>query len=95
MTDPDPVKIYLEVKKAVEAHPSLGIHILQGVTDGLQAAAEKAHNDRIEWETVALVALEGRLFAGSNKGMLADRIESLNPRAAFKWDRLIDRLRGK
>lgn len=91
----DPVKIYCEVKKTVEMHPSLGIHILQGVTDGLQAAAEQAHKDRLEWETVALVALEARLFSGSNKGMLADRIEQLNPRAGFKWDRLIDRLRGK
>lgn len=95
MTEPDPIKVYLEVKKTVEAHPSLGIHILQGVTDGLRAAAEQAHKDRLEWETIALVALEGRLFSGSNKGFLADGIESLNPRAGFKWDRLIDRLRGK
>jgi len=91
----DPVKIYLEVRKTVEMHPSLGIHILQGVTDGLQASADRDRNDKHEWETVAMVALEGRLFSGSNKGLLADRIESLKERSGFNWDRLIDKLRGK
>lgn len=91
----DPVKIYAEVKAAVERQPSLATAILQGVSAGLEQIAEQANKDRQEWETIALVSLEGRLFAGSNKGLLADRIEALNPRAAFKWDRLIDRLRGK
>lgn len=59
---------------------------------GSYAAQEQALQDRAEWETIAINAMEARLFA-RNKGWLADMIEKHAGRTSMRWDRVLERLR--
>jgi hypothetical protein len=88
------VEFYVSIREVIDKKPEmLGIAI-QALTDGLQQGAVKARKDQADWEAVAFHAMHSCLF-GDWQSALAQRIEGLAPRAAFRWDDIIEKLKAK
>lgn len=87
-----------EIRKAIEewvsSDLSLAGIISAALNSSLQAYARRARAEAVEWETIAITAMETRLFNGQ-EGVLADRIERQRENSAFRWDGVVARLRKK
>ncbi len=68
--------------------------ILHQVIFCLQQQIREANRVATEWETIAMQALETRLCKG-HEASLASRIETLQSRSFYKWDRIVDKLRQR
>ena len=87
-------KMYRAVRQWVIENPSsIGI-ITLALTAGLKDYAEEASKKRMEWEVIACMAMESRLFKG-HENMLADRIEAMKDTNALRWDHTVEALRKK
>jgi hypothetical protein len=87
-------KMYHTVRQWVIGNPSnIGI-ITLALTAGLRDYAEEANKIRSEWEVIACMAMEARLFKGHEK-MLADKIEAMKDTNALRWDHTVEALRKK
>lgn len=87
-----------EIRKLVEEWVSSDLG-LAGIVSAalycsLQAYARRAKDSAVEWETVAVTALETRLFNGQ-ENTLANRIERQQESSAFDWSSIITKLRKK
>ena len=78
----------------LSSHPEwLGtaIHATQA---GIVSAIKQSDADRVEWETIAMVASDARLFK-SKSIWIGDKLERLKGRASCRWDHIIARLKGE
>ena len=87
-----------EIRKAIEewvsSDLSLAGTISAALNSSLQAYAGRARAAAVEWETIAITAMETRLFNGQ-ECVLADRIERQQESSAFRWDGIVAGLRKK
>ena len=81
----------MAVKAALIAHPEWLKTTIMAAASGVDEAMRRVERDRSEWEMVAINAMEVRLFK-DNKGWLAQKIETLKPRASFRWDHILERM---
>jgi citrate lyase synthetase len=87
-------KMYNTVRQWVVENPSSVGVITMALTAGLRDYADKANKVRMEWEVIACVAMEARLFKGHEK-MLADKIDAMKDTNSLKWDHTVEVLRKK
>jgi len=82
------------VRATILENPEWLTHTLSSASHGAQDAIERLQIDRAEWETVAMLTTEARLFKG-NGGFIADKIDALRESggSSFVWDRAVERLR--
>jgi hypothetical protein len=92
MTDNE--TIFLAVREWVKQEPSRASLITKAMTIGLEDYAKKARDERVEWETIAAIAINARLYNGQER-ILADKIESMKEGNAHRWDDIVTKLRGK
>jgi hypothetical protein len=88
------MELYATIRAKIEASPRMLEIAIRALTDGIESDRRKAREDQCEWEVVALTAMHTRLFKGQELS-LADRIEKLVPRAAMRWDNVLNKLRGR
>jgi hypothetical protein len=87
-------EIYRTVHQWVMENPSsIGI-ITRAIADGAKDYAESTRKERVEWEIIASMVMEKRLFDG-NENFLAEKIESMKETNSIKWDHMIEKLREK
>ena len=84
-------RFYTYVRETVREHPDWLLSAMQALQSGVAQRLERERFEKSEWETVAMNAMEGRLFKG-NKGWLAQKIDRLRDNALFRWDHIIQRL---
>lgn len=90
----DEIEIYNQVRKWVIENPSsIGIVTL-AITTGLKDYANEARKERCDWEVIACMAMEKRLFNGHEK-FLADKIEAMKSTNSIRWDHTVELLRKK
>ena len=96
MTDKKPshLEIYSTVKHWMNDQPDFAVFVINGLLDGLAANAQAARQDRSDWETIACMAMEKRLFSGHEK-FLADKIESMKSTNSIRWDHTVEALRKR
>jgi len=96
MTDKKPshFEIYATVKQWMNDQPDFAVFVINGLLDGLAANAQAARQDRSDWETIACMAMEKRLFNG-HEGFLADKIESMKSTNSIRWDHTVEALRKR
>jgi len=87
-------KIYNTVWHWVAEKPSSVGVISMALTAGLRDYANEANRVRLEWEVIACMAMEARLFKGHEK-MLADKIEAMKDTNSMRWDHTVEVLRKK
>lgn len=87
-------KMYRTVRQWVIENPSSVGVITMALTAGLRDYADKTNKVRMEWEVIACMAMEARLFKGHEK-MLADRIEAMKDTNSLRWDYTVESLRKK
>jgi hypothetical protein len=92
MTDNE--KIFLAVREWVKQEPSRASLIATAMNIGLEDYAKKAREERLEWETIAAIAINARLYNGQER-ILADKIEGMKEGNAYRWDDTVARLREK
>jgi len=92
MTDNE--KIFLAVREWVKQEPSRASLIATAMNIGLEDYAKKAREERLEWETIAAIAINARLYNGQER-ILADKIEGMKEGNAYRWDDTVTRLREK
>lgn len=80
------------VETAIKENPRWVETAVRAVQSGIVSRIKLEQNDRIEWETVAMNAMEARMFK-HNKGWLAQKIEKLEGRSFFRWEHIIERLK--
>ena len=91
---PSHLEIYTTVKQWMNDQPDFAVFVINGLLDGLAANAQAARRERSDWETIACMAMEKRLFNGKEK-FLADKIESMKSSNAIRWDHTVEALRKK
>ena len=91
---PSHLEIYSTVKHWMNDQPDFAVFVINGLLDGLAANAQAARQDRSDWETIACMAMEKRLFNG-NEGFLADKIESMKSTNCIRWDHTVEALRKR
>ena len=84
-------EFYSKLRGDIAQHPDWVLSAMQAIQSGLKLRIDREINERIEWETIAINAMEARLFK-SNKGWLAQKIEKLENTAFFRWSHIIERL---
>jgi hypothetical protein len=90
----DEVEIYNQIRKWVIENPSsIGIVTL-AITTGLRDYANEARKERSDWEIIACMAMDRRLF-NSNEKFLADKIEAMKSTNTIRWDHTVELLRKK
>jgi hypothetical protein len=90
--DEEEAKMYNAVRQWVIENPSsIGV-ITLAITTGLRDYANEARKERGEWEVIACMAMEKRLFNGNQK-FLADKIESMKSTNCIRWDHTVEVLR--
>jgi len=87
-------EIYNTVRRFVLDNPSSIGTITLAITVGLRDYANEARKERCDWETIACMAMEKRLFNGNEK-FLADKIESMKSTNAIRWDHTVEVLRKR
>ncbi len=91
---PSHLEIYTTVKQWMTDQPDFAVFVINGLLDGLAANAQQARQDRYDWETIACMAMEKRLFNGHEK-FLADKIENMKSSNSIRWDHTVEALRKK
>ena len=91
---PSHLEIYTTVMKWMNDQPEFAVFIINGLLDGLAANAQAARRERSDWETIACMAMEKRLFNGHEK-FLADKIENMKSSNSIRWDHTVEALRKK
>ena len=91
---PSHLEIYTTVKQWMNDQPEFAVFIINGLLDGLAANAQAARRERSDWETIACMAMEKRLFNGNEK-FLADKIENMKSSNSIRWDHTVEALRKK
>jgi len=91
---PSHLEIYSTVKHWMNDQPDFAVFVINGLLDGLAANAQAARQDRSDWETIACMAMEKRLFNG-HEGFLADKIESMKSTNCIRWDHTVEALRKR
>lgn len=84
-------RFYQAVKNSIKEHPEWIMSAMQAIQSGMEQRLKEERHQKAEWETVAMSAMDARLF-GKNKNWLAQKIDRLRDGAAFKWDFVIERL---
>jgi hypothetical protein len=92
MISDEEIQFYKNLRKDIAQNPEWLASALQAVHQGVEDRLKQEVHMRVEWETVALNAMETRLF-NTNKGWLSSKIEALKDKASFRWDHIIERLR--
>jgi hypothetical protein len=85
------IEMLIALRKFARGGPDNVEAAFQSVSSGIRDAMKQARADQIEWETIALTAMDGRLF-GSGKKSTAQRIEKIMDRACFDWTSQMDKL---
>ena len=88
------LEIYSTVKHWMNDQPDFAVFVINGLLDGLSANAQAARQARSDWETIACMAMEKRLFSGNEK-FLADKIESMKSTNSIRWDHTVEALRKR
>lgn len=83
---------YRTIRKSIEEHPEWTGTAMEAIQNGVSDRLYRERHQRIEWETIAMNAMETRLFK-DNKGWLASKIEALKDTASFRWDHIIERMK--
>ena len=91
---PSHLEIYTTVKQWMNDQPEFAVFIINGLLDGLAANAQAARRERSDWETIACMAMEKRLFNGHEK-FLADKIENMKSSNSIRWDHTVEALRKR
>ena len=91
MISNEEIQFYQSLRKDISQNPEWMASALQAVHQGVEDRLKQEVHMRVEWETVALNAMDTRLFK-SNKSWLRGKIEALKSEASFKWDHIIERL---
>jgi hypothetical protein len=92
MISDEEIQFYKNLRKDIAQNPEWMASALQAVHQGVDDRLKQEVHMRVEWETVALNAMETRIF-NTNKGWLSSKIEALKSKASFRWDHIIERLR--
>jgi hypothetical protein len=92
MISDEEIQFYKNLRKDIAQNPEWMASALQAIHQGVEDRLKQEVHMRVEWETVALNAMETRLF-NTNKGWLSNKIEALKDKASFRWDHIIERLR--
>lgn len=85
-------RFYSDLRAEIKRHPEWTASAIQAIQSGLTERINQEVDASKEWETVALNAMEARMFK-NNKGWLAQKIEKLEGRAFFRWTHIIERLK--
>lgn len=93
MDEQEKAQLYLHVCRTVEKDSEAIEWAIKGITDGLRIAAEQARQDQADWEVIANMAMNKRLLDG-HELFIADKIDRLKDRAAFRWDWYVEKLRA-
>jgi hypothetical protein len=91
---PSHLEIYNTVKQWLTDQPDFAIFVINGLIDGVAESARIARQDRYDWEIIACMAMEKRLFNGNEK-FLADKIESMKGTNTVRWDHTVAALRKR
>lgn len=78
-------ELILAVKAAVFNRPEFALRLSSEMGDSIQSAFMQERLERCEWESIALTAMDARLFKG-NKVSLANRIHKLRKTNGFNWE---------
>ena len=74
----------------LSSHPEWLGTAIQATQAGISGALKQSEADRLEWETIAMVASDARLFK-SKSIWIGDKLERLKGRASCRWDHVIAR----
>ena len=74
--------------------PVMMQNIILAAVAGVKRRAEEVREHAVDMETVAIMALNTRLFKG-NERFIADKVESWKHMNSNRWDNQIERLREK
>lgn len=85
-------EFYSKLRKDIEQHPEWLMSAMQAIQSGITKRLNQEVHDKAEWETIALNAMEARLFR-NNKGWLAQKIDKLEKSSIFRWEHIIERLK--
>ena len=91
---PSHLEIYTTVKQWMNDQPDFAVFVINGLLDGLAENIKTSRQERCDWETIACMAMEKRLFSGNEK-FLADKIESMKSSNSIRWDHAVEALRKK
>jgi hypothetical protein len=82
------------ISDILSSHPEWLGTAIQATQAGVSSALKQSEADRVEWETIAMVATDARLFK-SKSIWIGDKLERLKGRASCRWDHIIARLKGE
>ena len=74
--------------------PVMMQNIILAAVAGVKRRAEEVREHAVDMETVAIMALNTRLFKG-NERFIADKLEKWKHMNSTRWDNQIERLREK
>ena len=86
-------KFLMEVA-ARSKDPAMMQRIVLAAIGGLQVKAKEVREHAVDMETVAIMALNTRLFKG-HETFIADKLEKWKHMNSNRWDAQIERLREK
>jgi hypothetical protein len=89
----DEHKFLLEVEHRAK-NPETARAIINSAINGMHNRAVENREHAVDMETVAIMALNTRLFKG-NERFIADKVESWKHRNSNRWDDQIKALREK
>lgn len=84
-------RFYGNLRETIKQNPEWLMSAMQAINAGMEHRLRQERHEKSEWETIALNAMEARIFK-SNKMWLSQKIDRLRNNAAFKWDSIIERL---
>lgn len=85
-------EFYSNLRRDIQQNPEWLMSAMQAIHLGMRDRLAKERHEKAEWETVALMSMEVRLFK-NNKGWLAQKLDVLKDTAMFRWDHIIEGLR--
>lgn len=85
-------EFYRALRRDIQENPDWLLSAMQAIQLGMRDRLAQERHEKVEWETIALMSMEVRLFK-SSKGWLAQKLEALKDTASCRWDHFIEELR--
>lgn len=92
MTTKEEMEFLDNLRQTMKEHPDWLGSAMNAIQSGIKGRINQEVDNAKEWETVAINAIEGRLF-NSNKNWIRQKIEAMETRAFFRWSHIIERMK--
>lgn len=86
-------KFLEKIRQIAYANPEMAFNIFSACQSGILKREEETRKLAIEWETIAMLAVQRRSPISSDM-VIAERISLSKDKAAFNWDHSISALKG-